>query len=639
MSNFFVKNYSFVSDFLREMLIKSSPRWLVLLIDIFLVLNSLLITYLVRFNFGFSFKEQHLLTLIPLLIFLSFISFLATGSYKGIVRHTGFKDAMSVVQSAVYITVALFIIVFLVRQFDVLKMLNMPLSVIGINFFVMVFLLVVSRVVYKGFYYYLKDHLKQPQKILIHGANTGQAVYNALQTDDNNKYEVLGFVDERAQYKNKLIDRIRIYHPKKITDSFITDKQIDAIIISKPEATPIELLDIANKYLDLGVKVKTVPHINQWIDNKISVSQIKELNIEELLNRASINIDNPEIKNEIQNSVVLVTGAAGSIGSEIALQVIGLQPKKLILLDQAESALYDLQQDFIRKGFDTDIFTAIVGDVRDVNRMNAYFNKFKPEIVFHAAAYKHVPLMEENPYEAVKVNVLGSKTVMDLAVKYETKRFVMISTDKAVNPTNVMGATKRAAEMYATCAQKNTDKTKFIITRFGNVLGSNGSVIQLFKKQIKQGGPLTVTHRDIVRFFMTIPEACQLVLEAGIMGKGGEIFVFDMGEPVKIYDLAKKMIQLSGLRFPEDIDIKITGLRPGEKLYEETLGQNEGDLPTHHDRVMIAQINEIPKDVILNSIDELKKYQELTDLQIVQILKTMIPEYISNNSIFEKLDN
>jgi FlaA1/EpsC-like NDP-sugar epimerase len=515
----------------------------------------------------------------------------------------------------------------------------MPLSVIGINFFVMVFLLVVSRVIYKGFYYYLKDHLKQPQKILIHGANTGQAVYNALQTDDNNKYEVLGFVDERAQYKNKLIDRIRIYHPKKITDSFITDKQIDAIIISKPEATPIELLDIANKYLDLGVKVKTVPHINQWIDDKISVSQIKELNIEELLNRASINIDNPEIKNEIQNSVVLVTGAAGSIGSEIALQVIGLQPKKLILLDQAESALYDLQQDFIRKGFDTDIFTAIVGDVRDVNRMNAYFNKFKPEIVFHAAAYKHVPLMEENPYEAVKVNVLGSKTVMDLAVKYETKRFVMISTDKAVNPTNVMGATKRAAEMYATCAQKNTDKTKFIITRFGNVLGSNGSVIQLFKKQIKQGGPLTVTHRDIVRFFMTIPEACQLVLEAGIMGKGGEIFVFDMGEPVKIYDLAKKMIQLSGLRFPEDIDIKITGLRPGEKLYEETLGQNEGDLPTHHDRVMIAQINEIPKDVILNSIDELKKYQELTDLQIVQILKTMIPEYISNNSIFEKLDN
>jgi FlaA1/EpsC-like NDP-sugar epimerase len=639
MSNFFVNNYSVVSNFLRETLTKSSPRWLVLLIDIFLVVNSLLITYLVRFNFGFSFKEQHLSTLIPLLIFLSFISFLATGSYKGIVRHTGFKDAMSVVQSAVYITVALFIIVFLVRQFDVLKMLNMPLSVIGINFFVMVFLLVVSRVIYKGFYYYLKDHLKQPQKILIHGANTGQAVYNALQTDDNNKYEVLGFVDERAQYKNKLIDRIRIYHPKKITDRFITDKQIDAIIISKPEATPIELLDIANKYLDLGVKVKTVPHINQWIDDKISVSQIKELNIEELLNRASIKINNPEIKNEIQNSVVLVTGAAGSIGSEIALQVIGLQPKKLILLDQAESALYDLQQDFIRKGFDTDIFTAIVGDVRDVNRMNAYFNKFKPEIVFHAAAYKHVPLMEENPYEAVKVNVLGSKTVMDLAVKYETKRFVMISTDKAVNPTNVMGATKRAAEMYATCAQKNTDKTKFIITRFGNVLGSNGSVIQLFKKQIKQGGPLTVTHRDIVRFFMTIPEACQLVLEAGIMGKGGEIFVFDMGEPVKIYDLAKKMIQLSGLRFPEDIDIKITGLRPGEKLYEETLGQNEGDLPTHHDRVMIAQINEIPKDVILNSIDELKKYQELTDLQIVQILKTMIPEYISNNSIFEKLDN
>jgi len=280
-----------------------------------------------------------------------------------------------------------------------------------------------------------------------------------------------------------------------------------------------------------------------------------------------------------------------------------------------------------------------VGDVRDVHQMDKYFEKYKPDIIFHAAAYKHVPLMEENPYEAVKVNVLGSKNIMDLAVKYEAKRFVMISTDKAVNPTNVMGATKRAAEIYATYMQKNTSKTKFIITRFGNVLGSNGSVIQLFKKQIKQGGPLTVTHRDIVRFFMTIPEACQLVLEAGIMGNGGEIFVFDMGDPVKIYDLAVKMIQLSGLRYPEDIAIRITGLRPGEKLYEETLGQNEGDLPTHHERVMIAQINEMSPEIVLDNINALKDYKNLTDLQIVQILKTMIPEYVSNNSIFEKLDN
>ncbi len=638
MSNFFRRNYFKVSHFLKESLTKSSPRWLVLLIDIALVVNSLLITYLVRFNFGFSFTKHHFLPLIPLLILLALISFLLTGSYKGIVRHTGFKDALSVVQSAAYITVVLFIIVFLVRKFDVLLIFNMPLSVIGINFFVMVFLLVTSRVIYKGFYYYLEDALKKPKRILIYGANTGQSVYNALQTDAENKYQVVGFVDERPQYLNKLIDRIHIYHPKKINDNFITDKQVDEIIISKPEATPIELLDIANKYIKLGVKVKTVPHINKWIDNKIDVNQIKELNIEELLNRASIKINNPKIKNEIKGSTVLVTGAAGSIGSEIALQVIDLQPKLLVLLDQAESALYDLQQDFIRKGVDISSFIAIVGDVRDIHQMDKYFQKYSPDIIFHAAAYKHVPLMEENPYEAVKVNVLGSKNIMDLAVKYEVKRFVMISTDKAVNPTNVMGATKRAAEMYATCAQKNTSKTKFIITRFGNVLGSNGSVIQLFKKQIKQGGPLTVTHRDIVRYFMTIPEACQLVLEAGIMGNGGEIFVFDMGAPVKIYDLAVKMIQLSGLRFPEDIDIKITGLRPGEKLYEETLGQNEGDLPTYHERVMIAQINEMSQDIVLENINALKAYKELTDLQIVQILKTMIPEYISNNSIFEKLD-
>ena len=361
------------------------------------------------------------------------------------------------------------------------------------------------------------------------------------------------------------------------------------------------------------------------------------MNIEELLNRNPININNPNIKKDLKDKVVLITGAAGSIGSEIARQVITFEPKLLILIDQAESSLYDIQQDFLRQSYKN--FKVIVGDIRDHEKMSVYFTQFKPNVIYHAAAYKHVPLMEENPYEAVKINIFGTKNVMDLAVDHKVGKFVMVSTDKAVNPTNVMGATKRAAEMYATCKQKQTQDTKFIITRFGNVLGSNGSVIPLFEKQIKQGGPLTVTDEKITRYFMTIPEACNLVLEAGTMGKGGEIFVFDMGEPVRIFDLAKKMIQLSGYKYPDEIDIKITGLRPGEKLYEEVLGQEEGDLPTHHKKVKIASSKEINCKFIKDKIKNLTNLNKMTNFEIVEILKEMIPKFISNNSEYQKLDD
>ncbi len=633
-----LKIYIKLSDAIKKLVSKSSPRWLVLLIDIFLVLVSYVISYLVRFNFNFSFGNYDIAIQLILVAILALISFLITGSYKGIVRHTGFKDAVSVTISSFLFSIMLLLVVFLVRKFDILEPFNTPLSVIGFNFFVMVFLLISSRIIYKSFHHKLMTHLKEPKKILIHGAHSGKAVFDAILADADPLYEVEGLVDERNEFLHKLIHRKKVYHPKQITDRFITDKQIDEVIISKPEATALELLDIANKYLELGLKVKTVPYINQWIDEeRITVNQIKELNIEELLSRSPIKIDNPVIQKDIQNKVVLITGAAGSIGSEIASQVIYFKPKLLVLIDQAESALYDLQQDFIRKGY-TDNFKAIVADVRDEKKMDEYLRQFKPDIIYHAAAYKHVPLMEENPYEAIKVNVLGSKNIMDLAVKHGVGKFVMVSTDKAVNPTNVMGATKRAAEMYATCKQKETSNTKFIITRFGNVLGSNGSVIQLFKKQLKQGGPLTVTHKKINRYFMTIPEACNLVLEAGTMGNGGEIFVFDMGEPVLIYDLAVKMIQLSGYRFPEEIGIKITGLRPGEKLYEEMLGKNEGDLPTHHEKVKIAQINRADCEKVQELFTQLQAYQELDNKEIVRILKKLIPEYISNNSIFEELD-
>ncbi len=616
---------------------KSSPRWGVLLIDIFLVLNAFIIAYLIRFNFNFQFGHYHLWPQLVLIAVLALLSFLVTGSYKGIVRHTGLSDAISVTKSATYITIFLLLIVFISRKLHVLSDLNIPLSVIGFNFFVSVFLLISSRIIYKSFHQKIVSHLKAPKKIIIHGANAGKAVFDAILANNSPMYEVVALVDERKEYINKAIHRKTVYPTEKIDRKFLEKNDIEEVIISKPEASSLELLNIANRYLELGLKIKTVPYIDKWINQEsIQVNQIKELNIEELLNRHPIKIDNPVLKQDLNGKVILITGAAGSIGSEIAQQVLYFNPKQLILLDLAESALYDLQQDFLSKDFDN--FVCIVADIRDAKKMHHYIQTFKPDIIYHAAAYKHVPLMEENPYEAVKTNVVGSKIVMDLAVQHKVQKFVMVSTDKAVNPTNVMGATKRAAEMYATCKQKQSRDTIFIITRFGNVLGSNGSVIQLFKKQLKKGGPLTVTHKKINRFFMTIPEACNLVLEAGTMGKGGEIFVFDMGQPVRIYDLAVKMIQLSGYHYPEDIDIKITGLRPGEKLYEEVLGQNENDLPTHHEKVKIAQLPPIDCKRVFDKINNLTHYQELTNFEIVKILKELIPEFVSNNSIYEKLD-
>ncbi len=632
------KIYINSSDLIKKVVGKSSPRWGVLLIDIFLVSNAFIISYLIRFNFSFNFGQHHPLKQLPIVILVATISFLITGSYKGIVRHTGFKDAASVTLSSVLITVFLLIFTYIRRKYNLEQVLDIPLSVIGFNFFVSVFLLIFSRLLYKGFYYRIQSHLVKSKKILIHGAELGKVVFDAILADPEPNYVVKGLVDSRPEYLNKLIHREKVYHPDKITKEFIKKHNIDEVIIAQEGTSSLELLNIANKYLDLGLKVKTIPHINKWIENeKPNINQIKDLNIEELLNRQPIKIDNPVLQQEINDKVVMITGAAGSIGSEIATQVIFFKPKLLILIDQAESALYDLEQDFIRAGYRGD-FVPIVGDIRDVHKMDEYFERFKPQIVFHAAAYKHVPLMEANPYEAVKINVLGSKNVMDLSVKHGVEKFVMISTDKAVNPTSVMGATKRAAEMYATCLQQKNTKTKFIITRFGNVLGSNGSVMQLFKKQLNNGGPLTVTHKEITRYFMTIPEACNLVLEAGTMGNGGEIFVFDMGEPVKIFDLAVKMIQLSGYRYPDDIDIEITGLRPGEKLYEETLGKNEGDLPTHHKKLKIAQINSVKCSKVFDLIYKLNNLQNLSANDLVGILKQMIPEYVSNNSEYEFLD-
>ncbi len=629
--------YIEVAKKIRRWVVNSSPRWLVLLIDIFLVVNAFILSYLIRFNFNFSFGHYHVIKQIPLVAFFALLSFLITGSYKGIVRHTGLKDAENVIASAFIFTILLLGSIFISRRIETLSDFNIPLSVVGANFFVSVFLLVFSRMIYKGFYYYLMHNQKKSRKVMIHGAHSGVSTYDVLQSSGDN-YDVLGFIDERKEFVKKKIHRKTVFHPTDINRDFILNRGIEEIIISKPEASPMELLELANRYIDLGVKVKTVPHINRWEEGAFSSKEIREVNIEELLNRIPIKINNPDLIKEIEGKTILITGAAGSIGSEIANQVIQYNPRQLILIDQSESALYDLQQDFMRKDYPvTHIY--IVGNIKDEQKMDEYIHYFRPDIIYHAAAYKHVPLMENNPYEAVKTNVLGTKTIMDLAVKYKVKKFVMVSTDKAVNPTNVMGATKRAAEIYANCLQSIHQTTKFIITRFGNVLGSNGSVIPLFKKQIMEGGPLTVTHREITRFFMTIPEACQLVMEAGGMGKGGEVFVFDMGEPVKIYDLAVKMIQLSGKRFPEEIDIQITGLRPGEKLYEEVLAEDEDNIPTYHDKIKIANVNTPDCNKVFRIFEKLKDLDDLDHIRIVALLKDLIPEYKSNNSIYEKLDN
>ena len=624
-------------SFFLKTLNKYASRWLVLGIDVLLVCFSFLLAYIIRFNITFNFNIEQLFVQVPIIIIVAFSSFLMVGSYKGIVRHTGTKDAFNVFLGiTIYVLILTFIVI--INQLFKLSSFTIPISIIVIHYFVAVFILIISRYVFKAFYDVISTELNTIRNVLIFGAGeAGIITYGALNRDKKYNYDILGFVDDDPNKINKKIDRIKIYDFVKIDEDFVEKYDLSEVIISTQKIRPSRLLEITDKLLSLEVEIKIVPPLVTWIDGDLQANQIKQVNIDDLLNRQQILIDNPIVKKEVNNKVVLVTGAAGSIGSEISRQIASYDVSHLVLIDQAESALYDLQQELHQK--ETQNFTAIVSDVRDIKRMREIFKRYKPNKVFHAAAYKHVPLMEDSPYEAIKVNILGTKNIADLAIEYKVERFVMVSTDKAVNPTNVMGATKRVAEMYISCLSKQQKKTKFTTTRFGNVLGSNGSVIPLFKKQIKKGGPLTVTHKDITRYFMTIPEACRLVLEAGTMGKGGEIYIFDMGKSVKIYDLAKRMISLSGLKYPEDIDIEITGLRPGEKLYEELLADGENTLKTYHEKIMIAKTQRINYNSIIELIETLSiQKDKLSNAAIVSKLKEMVPEYISNNSKFEKLD-
>ncbi len=627
-----------IKDFLINNSHKHASKWVVLAIDVFITIFNFFLAYVIRFGITLDFEATNLLYQLPIITGIATLSFLLIGSHKGVVRHTGMKDAYNLFL-AVTILIALTGFLMASSRLSLLpELLNIPVSIICIHYLLNIITLTTSRLIFKYCYYYIKSKIGKNSRILIYGAgDSGLITQAAITNDSNRSLSVFGFIDDNPQKFGKTINGIKVYSSGKINKDFVAKHNIKEIIVSIPHISKKRLSEISDDLLKLSVSVKIIPAVNDWIDGKLKVSQIKEIQIEDLLERAPINMENQNIKNELDGKVVMITGAAGSIGSEIVRQASFYNYKHLVLVDQAESPLYDLQQELLSKGVSN--FTPIVADIRDHKRVETIFEKHRPNMVFHAAAYKHVPLMESNPCEAIKINVLGTRRLADLSSQFGVDKFVFVSTDKAVNPTNVMGATKRVAEMYIKCLHK-TSKTKFITTRFGNVLGSNGSVIPLFKKQIQKGGPLTVTHKDVTRFFMTIPEASQLVIEAGTMGNGGEIFIFDMGESVKIFDLAKKMIRLSGLKYPEDIDIEISGLRPGEKLYEELLADTENTLPTYHKKIMISKFSDGDDcEMIMDKIDDLCIMNLLNqDHQIVGKLKEIVPEFISNNSTFESID-
>jgi FlaA1/EpsC-like NDP-sugar epimerase len=576
-------------------------------------------------------------------------------TYAGIIRYTSAQDSFRILFS-IFISNFLFFVTNLVLMSFQKEIIisNVVLIVNGLCSFL---LLITYRVFIKYFFIYIKNLSINRRRTIIYGAGeTGIAMKRTLDHDRNLNLHVIAYIDDDERKTGKVIDGVKIFHPRELK-AFIVEEKISDLLIAA-NITPDRKNDIVDFCLENGIKVLILPPVPNWINGHINTQQIHQINIEDLLERDQIEIHNDIIGAQIKGKRVLVTGAAGSIGSEIVRQVAAFSPQMIILNDQSETPLHELQLELQDKNLDN-IFHAFIGDVRDNCRMNSLFQTFKPHYVYHAAAYKHVPMMEHNPAEAVRTNVMGTYLMANLSVKYGVEKFVMISTDKAVNPTNVMGASKRIAEIYVQSlynsfaygnvtytnglshlnGKPEKKVTKFITTRFGNVLGSNGSVIPRFKEQIEKGGPITVTHPEITRYFMTIPEACRLVLEAGSMGEGGEIYIFDMGKSVKILELAKKMIRLSGLIPNQDIAIEFSGLRPGEKLYEELLNDRENTLPTHHEKIMVAKTREYNFETISKHIDELINLScQYYDRQVVVKMKEIVPEFKSKNSIYEDLD-
>jgi len=620
---------------------RNAPRWLILLIDLFISLISIITAYLLRFNFAIPFEYldiksyRSLYWVIPLVLTIRLISFIISRTYAGIVRYTGTKDTERILfvifSGSLVLLLSNFINYFSNDSFI------MPLSVIGIDFLSNVFLMTAFRLFVKTLYLEYTKQAKDKKNVIIYGINEMALITKrTLIKDIDSSFKVVAFIDDIRADAGKKLDGLNIYSTEKLVE-ILTRYNISILIIANKNIATEKKSRIIDICLNRNVRVLTLPDVNRWINGELSINQIRKFKIEDLLERTQIKLDEEKIKKDTLNQVVLVTGAAGSIGSEIVKQLHRFKPKLIIIFDQAESPLYELELELNEK-FHFNKFEIVIGNITNEYRIKKVFDRFKPSVIYHAAAYKHVPMMENNPAEAIRANILGTKIVADLAIEYGANKFVMVSTDKAVNPTNVMGASKRIAEIY-TQSLNEQKQTKFITTRFGNVLGSNGSVINRFRKQIEKGGPVTVTHPQITRFFMTIPEACQLVLEAGALGKGGEIFVFDMGTSVKIADLAKKMIRLSGFELGKDIHINFTGLRPGEKLYEELLNDKENTMPTHHPQIMIGKVQKYDFQIISKNISNLiNLIVENDNFRIVRMMKEIVPEFKSQNSEYEIID-
>lgn len=615
----------------------NTPRWIVFLFDIFLSVFAITFAYLLRYNFHVS-DEQDPYMLYGILIVTGIraISFIISKVYAGIVRYATFRDTERILL-VLLIGSASVLFINLLSHGALGGDYLFPFVVILIDFLLVAFLMISTRVMVKGVYWKLMSSEERHQDVVIYGAGqTGIIVKQTYERELGGSANIVAFIDENRRNVGKKIDGVEIFHHTKFS-AIAEDQDITTLLFADDTVDNKVKKELIETALALNIKTLTVPKASDWAKGELSYNQIRKIRIEDLLERDPIKLDESNISAQVKEKTVLVTGAAGSIGSEIVRQLTRFKPAKIILVDQAETPLYDIQLE-LQESFGYDRFDIVIGNITRTNMMRKVFAKYKPHVVYHAAAYKHVPMMEFHPVEAVHNNVLGTQVLADLANEFEADRFVMISTDKAVNPTNVMGASKRIAEIYIQSLNK-LSKTRYITTRFGNVLGSNGSVIPRFRKQIENGGPLTVTHPEITRYFMTIPEACQLVLEAGAMGKGGEIFIFDMGDSIKIAELAKKMIKLSGLELGRDIEIEFTGLRPGEKLYEELLNVSENTLSTYHSRIMIAKVREYAFE---EAKTDLRKLYDITDkegaMEIVKTMKEIVPEFVSKNSVFEKLD-
>lgn len=622
------------------------PRWIIFLLDLIIISWTFSFSYFLvqRFQFNDIVFEQYL-------VYVSFFCVIASPVtyylrlHTGLLRYSNTHDMLRIFGS-VFAFSTVFLVVSLLVINPLFNIVAFPLfSTLTVNFFITSSILIMLRVFAKAAFNLMIQRYckKEVCRVLIYGSDKNAVlVKQALQNNADIHYIIEGFLEVDREKLNNYMERKKVYHLNELS-SLNSRKKINQIFIVNELLGERDKKVVIERALRLGIKVVTVPPVGMWISGKLDAAQIQKLSILDLLQRKPIQIDQSQVRHDLRGKRVLVTGAAGSIGSEIVRQVLKYDPALLILCDQAESPLHHMQLE-LEERFPNASISIEISDVRNYNRMHSLFETFLPQVVYHAAAYKHVPLMEKNPCEAVKSNVLGTKNVADLSVQFGTSKFVMISTDKAVNPTNIMGATKRLAEIYVQSLNSgqrsfSRNKTRFITTRFGNVLGSNGSVIPRFKEQIEKGGPVTVTHPEITRYFMTIPEAVQLVLEAGTMGDGGEIFVFDMGKPVKILDLAKKMIQLAGMKEGEDIDILFTGLRPGEKLFEELLNDAELSMPTHNDKINIAKVVSYPFEETKRNMDELLALNEDQDDEaIVRRMKQLVPEFVSNNSPFQLID-